>query len=423
MRIKGHVIQLRPTATQESYLYRCVGTMRFTYNNLVAKWKSGDKYDRKTYQKATSLLRQSTPWMREVSSRAAYEAADNFHLAATNFFNSRKGTRKGSKAKPPTFKKKSKSALVVRFSHQSQFSVSGRNLKIPMLDQEILMREHIRFNGQVKSLSIKFRAGKWFASFAVELAESPLSKIAQTQKPSVGVDFGIKVLPALSTGEVVENPTPLKKSLHLLKRRQRQASRKFAKGRPQSNRYKKVIARVARIHKKVADQRGAAQHDLTSNLVKRFGKITIEDLAVSNMLKNRKLSRSISDASWSTIRQQLEYKTKDAGAELVVADRWFASSKICSCCYHKLEKLSLRVRTFVCPECHTVIDRDINAAINLAAYSQKAPPIRGSFQKTDAVDLCKSPAQAVAGLSDGVNINPQPRVSAALTCERTVVIY
>lgn len=410
--LRAHIIELRTTATQDRYLRKCAGTMRYVYNSLVAKWKAGDKYDRKAFQKHCTSMRQHTPWMRDVSSRATYEAADNFHQAVANFFRSRKGEHKGKKANPPKFKKRGVDMDKVRFSHKTQFSINGRHLRVAGLPEMIAMREYIRLTGTVQSVSIKRISDRWFASFLVELEEKRPAETMVAQKPSatVGVDLGLTVLAALSTGEMIENPKPLRNKLRLLKRRQRQVSRKFVKGQKKSNRHRIAALRVSRIYKKIADQRSAAQHAFTTGLVKRFGKIVIEDLAVSNMLKNRKLSRSISDAGWGSIRLQIAYKAQSAGVELVVADRFFASSKTCSCCGHKLDKLSLRTRTFVCPACSFSADRDTNAALNLAAYvPTNAPPIRGSI-KTSAIDLCKSKPQGEAGLLEGANINPQ-RVS------------
>ena len=264
------------------------------------------------------------------------------------------------------------------------------------------MRERIRFPGKVKSVTIKPCCGKWYAAFLVEVEDKPRSDLAQ--KPQVGIDFGLKSLAVLSTGEVIENPRPLKRSLRKLKRRQRQVSRRYVKGaKQQSRRYEKAVAAVARIHKKVSDQRSAAQHRFTSEVVRRFSRITIEDLNVRSMLKNKRLSRSISDASWGSLRWQLEYKAKASGVEFVVADRWFASSKTCSGCGHKIENLALSQRTFHCPECNLSLDRDLNAAINLDRYEATSPPIRGR-RKTDAIDLRK--ASQEAGSLDGVNINP-----------------
>lgn len=398
-------IELRPTATQVKYLRRCAGTMRFVYNFLVAKWKAGEKYNRKQYQKACSLLRQSTPWMQMVTCRATYEAADNFDQAVQNFFRSR--SRDASvhrRWNVPCFKRKGRSDSF-HLCHSEQFSVQGRNLRIPCLPKNIRMRENIRLAGTVKAVTIKLQAGKWFAIFLVE-TEAPSAQSA-TREPSVGVDFGLKSLAVLSTGETVENPQPLRRKIRLLRRRQRQVSKKFIRGnKRQSHRCQIAQRRVARLHKKVSDQRGAALHRFTSSLVKRFDRIVIEDLNVNGMAKNRRLSRAIADASWATLRCQLEYKSRSAGVELVVADRFFASSKTCSGCGHKVERLSLAQRTFICPVCAMSMNRDLNAAINLNRHqpSITTPPIRGS-RKTRTIELRKSTPSGVVGSLDGANIN------------------
>lgn len=397
--MRRHKIELRPTATQCEYLRRCCRTMRFVYNQLVAKWKAGEKYNRKTFQKFCSTLRRSTLWMQSVGCRATYEAADNFHDAVSNFFRTCKQEH-GKKWKSPTFKKKGRKESF-QFSHSTQFAVNERSLRIQGLKTQIKMRERIRFTGQVKSVTIKFHVGKWYASFLVETEDRPQSNL--TREPSVGLDFGLKVLVALSNGEIVENPKPLKKSLKLLRRRQRQADRKFVKGVKQSRRYQIAVARVGRIYKKVSDQRAAAQHKFTSDIVQRFDRITIEDLNVIGMAKNRRLSRAISDASWSTLRQQLEYKSQMNGVELVITDRFFASSKTCSGCGHKVESLPLSQRTFHCPCCSLSLDRDLNAAINLDRYEPTTRPNRAS-RKTRDVDLRKT--TSVAGSLDVANINP-----------------
>lgn len=395
----AHKIELRTTATQGDYLRRCCGTSRFVFNQLVAKWKSGEKYNRKAFQKFCSTMRQATPWMQEVSSRAVYEAADNFHEAVNNFFRTCKN-KSGKKWNPPTFKKKGRNDSC-QFSHATQFAVNERSLRVAGLKEQIKMRERIRFSGKLKSVAIRSRCGRWYASFLVEVEDNP--KLDLTQKPSVGVDLGLTTLAVLSNGEVCKNPKPLNRSLRKLKRYQRQVSRRYVKGaKHQSHRHDKAARSVARIHKKVSDQRSAAQHKFTSDIVKRFSRITIEDLNVSGMLNNRKLSREIIDASWSSLRRKIEYKCKIAGVELVVADRFFASSKTCSGCGHKVEKLSLYQRVFNCPECNLSLDRDRNAAINLDRYKSMTRPITAS-QKTRDVDLCKTTGKNVAGLLDVAN--------------------
>lgn len=397
-----HKIELRTTAAQGEYLRRCCGIGRFVFNQLVEKWKSGEKYNRKAFQKYCSTMRKGTPWMQQASARAVYEAADDFNDAVNNFFRTCK-IATGKKWNPPTFKKRGQRDSC-RFSFSTQFRVDGRKLRIQGLKEWIEMRESIRFEGKVRSVTIKPCCGKWYASFLVDVSGEP--KPITTREPSVGVDFGLKSLAVLSNGEIIENPKPLQKSLRKLKKHQRQMNRRFVKNaKQQSKRYKKSAAKVARIHKKVTDQRSAAQHKFTSSLVKRFDRIVIEDLNVSGMQKNRRLSRAISDASWSSLRWQLEYKSKWAGVELVIADRFFASSKTCSGCGHKIEKLSLSQRTFKCPCCSLSLDRDLNAAINLDRYKTTTRPIRAS-RKTDDLGQCKSTVINVAGSIEVVNINP-----------------
>lgn len=396
----AHKIELRPTSTQGEYLRRCCGTMRYVFNQLVAKWKAGEKYNRKEWQNFCSALRQATPWMQQVGSRAVYEAADAFHSGISHFFRTCQQAD-GKKWKPPAFKNRGQNDSC-RFSYSTQFAVNEHNLRIQGLKEQIPMRERIRFEGKVKSVTIKPYCGKWYASFLVETEGKPTSVSAR--EPSVGIDFGLSKLAVLSTGEVIENPKPLKRSLRKLKRRQRQVSRRYVKGaKQQSHRYQKAVASVARIHKKVADQRSAAQHKFTSDVVQRFSRITIEDLNVSGMQKNRRLSRAISDAGWSTLRWQIEYKAKMAGVELVIADRWFASSKTCSGCGQKKDQLKLSERTFECSGCGVSLDRDLNAAINLDRYEATTPPIRGS-RKTDRVGLRKT--TSVAEPLEPVNISP-----------------
>jgi len=355
--LKAHVNELRPTEAQSSHLAKSAGISRFVYNHLV-QWNrerrnSGLKYSRKFAQKECVRLRQSAPWMQEVSARCVYEACDQFHQAMTRLF------RKFSK--PPRFKRKFKHDAF-RFSHPSQFSVSGRKLKIEKLAGTIRMREALRFSGTAKAVSIRLRSGKWFASFLIETPEERLPN-STTREPSVGVDFGLKSLAVLSTGEVIANPKPLHCKLRLLQRRQRQLSRK------QRGSHRREIARrkVARLHKKIADTRSQAQHRLTKMLVTRFSRIVIEDLNISGMKQNRRLSRSVSDVGFGALRRQLEYKSKWQEVDLIIADRFFASTKTCSSC-GAIREIRLSERIFACPQCGLSISRDLNAAKNLNQF-------------------------------------------------------
>ena len=181
------------------------------------------------------------------------------------------------------------------------------------------------------------------------------------QPPKGGVDLGVKTLATLSDGAVIENPRYLKKSERKLKRAQQALSRKV-KG---SNGRAKAKAKVARIHARVVNQRLDGLHKLTTRLASKYSDISVEDLHVAGMVKNRHLAKSVSDAAFGEFRRQLEYKTARTGATLHVVDRWFASSKTCSGCGGVKAKLSLNERTYRCESCGLVLDRDLNAAINI----------------------------------------------------------
>jgi putative transposase len=175
------------------------------------------------------------------------------------------------------------------------------------------------------------------------------------------VDLGVSALATLSTGETVIGPKPHKALLQRIKRLSRSLSRKV-KG---SNNRGKAKAKLARLHARIGFIRNNALHQLTTDLTRRFHTIGIEDLNVKGMMQNRHLSRAIADMSFFEFRRQLEYKAEMRGGQIVVADRFFASSKTCSACGHKLETLSMSVRQWTCPHCETEHDRDVNAAINL----------------------------------------------------------
>lgn len=412
--IRAHKIEMRPTAKQIVNFKKCSGTMRFVYNQLVAKSKM-EKYSRKGFQKFCSNLRKNTPWMQEVSSRACYEAADNFHRAMENFFKSCKGQRKGRKYNKPVFKKKG-SRDCFQFSSPEHFSVDGRILVLPKIEGKIWMRERIRFTGTVKAVTVKFHGGKWFAIFRVELPQgTPLSQEA-ARKPSVGIDFGLKSFAVLSTGETIENPHHLRCKMYLLRKRQRQVSRKING----SHRREIAKAKVSRLHRKVTDQRDAFQHLFVNSIVSRFSRVVIEDLNVAGMVKNHHLASAVSDVGWASVRVKLAYKCQDKGVELVVADRYFPSSKTCSMCGSVKAELPLNERTFHCETCGSTMDRDLNAAINLLGY-QPTPPIIGS-RKTRMGDLRKSLDSNRAGSFDCANTNPKLRAINHAPSEQMLVV-
>jgi putative transposase len=207
----------------------------------------------------------------------------------------------------------------------------------------------------------KDAAGRWFVSMLCE--DGSIRALPPAPNPVVGIDVGVTTLAMLSTGEKIENPKFEKEDRARLSRAQRELARKQKGSRNRD----KARVKVARVHARIADRRRDHLHKLTTRLVRENQAIVIEDLAVRNMLGNRRLARVISDAAWSEMRAQLEYKCVWYGRELVVVDRFYPSSKICSACGHQVPTLPLGIRDWTCAECGALHDRDVNAARNLHA--------------------------------------------------------
>lgn len=222
------------------------------------------------------------------------------------------------------------------------------------------MRESLRFAGKIMSATVSRVADRWFVSITVDTVDDSHLPQAENQG-AVGVDLGVAALATLSTGEAIDGPKPHTALLARLQRLSRSLSRK-QKG--SANR-KKAKSKLAKLHARIAAIRSDALHQLTTNLTRRFHTIGIEDLNVRGMIKNRHLARSVADMGFFEFRRQLEYKAAMRGGQIVVADRFYPSSKTCSACGHKLEVLPLSVREWTCPTCATRHDRDVNAATNL----------------------------------------------------------
>jgi putative transposase len=261
------------------------------------------------------------------------------------------------RARFPQFRKKGRDD---RFTlTNDQFDIDGCRIRIPKLGW-VRMRESLRFAGKILSATISRVAERWFVSITVDTPDNPHLPKAENQG-AVGVDLGVSALATLSTGETIPGPKPHKALLARLRRLSKSLSRK-QKG--SANR-RKAKAKLAKLHARIAAIRQDALHKLTTDLTRRFHTIGIEDLNVRGMMANRHLAGSIADMSFFEFRRQLEYKTAMRGGQVVVADRFFASSKTCSACGHKLETMPLSVREWTCPACGVIHDRDVNAAINL----------------------------------------------------------
>jgi putative transposase len=355
----AHRIRLDPNNAQATHLARAAGVARFSYNWALARWKEQHEAHKANpslpkpseaalRRELNAIKRTEFPWMLEVTKNAPQMAIMQLGDAFKNFF--------AGRARYPQFRKKGQHD---RFTlTNDQFRVEGKQFRMPKLGW-VRMREALRFTGRIVSACISRTANHWYVSITVDTPE--LSLPPAENQGAVGVDLGITVLATLSTGEKIEGPRALRTLLSKVRRLSRSLSRKV-KG---SRNWRKAKLKLARLHERIAHIRGDGLHQLTASLTRRFHTIGIEDLNIKGMLANSRLARAIADMGWYEFRRQLQYKASWREGQIVVVDRWFPSTKLCSCCGYKLEELGLGVRRWSCACCHTDHDRDVNAAINL----------------------------------------------------------
>ena len=372
--IKGHVIRLEPNNKQATYFAKACGVARLAYNWALSEWQRQYQAD-KTYRdycttnnlpiddsqlnkpsqgklrkQLNAIKREQYPFMLEVTKCSPQMAIIQLGDAFNRFF-------KGQ-AKYPKSRKKGKDD---RFTlSNDQFRIDGQRIKIPNLGW-VKMFEPLRFNGKILSAKVFKKGGEWFVSVAVELAQVIQPK-PKTGK-SIGIDLGITDLLVLSNGMKIQAPKPLKTQLAKLRRLNKSLSRK-QKG---SNNREKAKTKLSRLHAKIGNIRSNSLHQITTYLVSEYDVLAIEDLNVSGMVKNRKLSRAISDLGFYELKRQLIYKANQWGKAVKSVDRFYPSTKTCHCCGHKVDELPLSVRMWQCPSCHTQHDRDINASMNILA--------------------------------------------------------
>ena len=358
----AHKIELKCNNKQATYFAKASGVARFAYNWALAEWQKeyvegGKPNETALRRKLNSIKREAFPWMLEVSKNAPQMAIIQLGQAFRNFF--------AKRAAYPQFRKK---WIDDRFTlSNDQFSVNHSRIRIPYLGW-VRMRESLRFIGKMLSATISRSANKWFVSITIEVQDKAIQTTNENQGV-VGVDLGITSFATLSTGEKIVGPKPHKQLLNRVIRLSRSLSRK----QKASNNRNKAKLKLSRLHYRIANIRRDAIHQLTSKLVKNFDTIVIEDLNVKGMIKNRRLSRSINDMGFFEFRRQLTYKTSMSNKNLMIADRFFASTRICSVCDFKREKLALSEREWTCSQCNTKHDRDINAAKNLAKWAVSFP--------------------------------------------------
>lgn len=358
--LRATKVRIYPTQDQAEFLIAQFGAVRFAYNKaLHLKSHMYRKYGvtlspKKDLKPLLAAAKKSRKyhWLKQYDSIALQQAVINLHGAFDNFFNPK------LKARYPQFKR--------RHGKQSSYHCVGVKvldgaIKLPKM-KTVEANIHREIVGKVKSITVSLsRTGKFYASILVDDGME-VPNLLNTISNITGIDLGLSHFAIQSNGKKIANPRFIKRAEKNLRRKQRQLSRKK---KSSANRAKARLL-VAKCHEKVANARADFQHKLSRTLVDENQAVIVETLKSANMMKNRKLAKHIADASWHSFVVKLEYKAKEQGKHLVKLNQWYASSKTCHCCGHKMEEMPLSVRKWDCPACGTMdIDRDLNAALNI----------------------------------------------------------
>ena len=382
--IFAHKIALDLTQDQEAYCRKAAGTARFTYNWGLAHWqmqyRNGEKPTvAKLKVQWNAMKYERYPWLADIHRDAHAQPFTNLNAAFQRFFRNVKDRKAGTttvKVGYPTFKKKGQHDSFYLANDKVQ--IQGTRLRIPKLGW-VRMREVLRFTGKLMSAVVSRTADRWYVSLSVQIDTAPL--LCENQTGRVGVDLGVSYLAALSTGEKVEGPKPLKAALKKLRRLNRALARRVTF----SANWTKTKRRLGLLHARIAAIRTDVLHKLTTRLTHQCAEVVIEDLHVRGMVQNRKLARAIGDRGWGTFRRLLTYKAEAYGCVVHVANRWFPSTKLCVCGVLN-ETLTLQDRVFVCNHCGHTADRDVHAAKNLERY----PGLQGNLTPVDCRALTTS---------------------------------
>lgn len=376
----AHRIALDPTNAQRTYFARASGVARFAYNWALGEWKRQyaarqddpslpQPSDAALRRRLNAIKREEFPWMFDVTKCAAQEAIIDLGSAFRTFFEKR--------GKYPRFKAKGIHDCFCAANEAGTFRVVGKRIRLPVIGW-VRMREAVRFGGKLKRVTVSRDADRWYASVLIETDDI---KPVEQPHEAIGVDLGIATLAMLSTGEAISGP----KAHKALLKRLRHTSRSLSRKRKGSANRRKAKAKLARLHARISHIRKDATHKATTMLAKGYRRIGIEDLNVRGMARNRHLARSIMDGGFFEFRRQIEYKARMYGATVVVADRWFPSSKTCSCCGSVNAGLVLSQRTYRCDACGHEIDRDLNAACNLESLAASSAVSACGEERSGAV--------------------------------------
>lgn len=394
MRHKSYKVELSLNNAQRGKCLQFAGSSRFIYNwGLAEKIRvfkdTGKQCSRFELSAKLTKLKSELPWLYEVSSAVTQSALAHLENNFNSFF---KRCRQ-MKAKPgfPGFKSKSHGIGAFKFT-RNNVKILGGHIQLPKMGRlKLKQPNYIPTDAKILSATVSEKAGRWFVSV---LTEQPNPIIPEKSKSVIGIDLGIKTLATCSDGVRFENPKALKKNLRKLKILSRRVSKKTLG----SNNRKKASSKLARLHYRISCIRKDTLHKITTHLTKTKTMIGIEDLHVAGVAKNHKLAQALADIGFGEFRRQLEYKGKWYGCQIVVANRFYPSSKTCSSCGAIKDSLSLSERTYNC-SCGLCIDRDLNAAINLKNLADRSSEsindCGGTLPLVDGSDQSSKPSEAV----------------------------
>ena len=388
----AHRIELKPNNKQKTHFRKAFGCARLAWNWGLAEWqrqyKEGGKPSAFALKKQFNAIKgEQYPFVYEVTKYATQQPFIDLEKAFKKFFKEHTGY--------PRFKrKKDNEGSFYIGGDQCKLSFANTNskafkkiphnermkhqyFKVPNLGC-VKMTECVRFNGKINGVVISQEGGKFYASFSMEISEEEYKRThphsTNEKHGAIGIDLGIKNTMALSNGVAINNPKPLAKFQRTITRLSRQLDKRVhartkqerLKGVAKSNNYRKMSVRLAKAQARVANIRRDYLHKVTTALTCTYSEVAMEDLNAKGMMKNHKLAKALADVSFGKIKELLKYKAAYNGSKLVQADRFYASSQLCSNCGYQYKAVKdLKIRKWTCPQCGTVHDRDHNAAKNI----------------------------------------------------------
>ncbi|MFN4189217.1 MAG: RNA-guided endonuclease TnpB family protein [Acinetobacter johnsonii] len=366
VQMKAYKYRIYPNSEQKVLIEKHFGCARFTYNwALALQQKYYDEHKKSLSRKdiqnqLVSMKKQEQySWLNEVNSQTLLSGLLHVYTAFGNFFKGR--------AKFPKFKSKKIPQRSYQCPQHGSVDFEKGTLNLPKLKgiKAVFSRQ---FDGKIKTVTIsKTATGKYYASILVETNQAKVTASTIEADKTIGIDLGLNHLLIQSDGQKIENPKYLRQAQNRLAIQQKI----FARKKKESRNYQRQKLNVACIYEKVRLQRLDLHHKLTHHLICENQATTyaVEDLGIKNMVKNSKLAKSISDVAWGQFLTLLQYKAEWYGKNVLKIGRFVPSSKTCSCCGYKMEKLPLSVRLFECPSCNLVEDRDVNASINIRNFA------------------------------------------------------